>query len=153
MASRADVDRCSASRAPRQQGAIAGATTNSEIPCAPISHVPTRSCGDATLSSHASNGHRTRHPGGRLNGRPNSLRPGRRKGTKTDRTSITGRARLAWRPTGRDPPSRCRIGGLLTPESFILYPQPVNYPEGSTDASEGSTDATRPLNESPRGVY
>ena len=34
VASRADVDRCSASRAPRQQGAIAGGTTNSEISCA-----------------------------------------------------------------------------------------------------------------------
>jgi hypothetical protein len=47
---------------------LPGPRRTPKFPARPIPHAPIRACDDATLASHAPNGDRTRHPGGRLNG-------------------------------------------------------------------------------------
>jgi putative transposase len=58
-----------------------------KFPARPIPHAPTRSGGHASISSHAPNRDRTRHPGGRLTG-PDGLPCNRSEGTKADRTRM-----------------------------------------------------------------
>ena len=75
-----------------------------KFPALPIPHAPTRTCDDATLSSHAPNGDRTRHPGGRLNGKSDRGRSRSCIGAKADKAFAAGSAQAASREaTGRRP--------------------------------------------------
>src|SRR6185437_3484110 len=79
---------------------LPGPRRTPKFPTRPIPHAPTRACDDATLPSHARNGDRTRHPGGRLTGL-DSLPCGQCEGAKADRTpEIAGWRERALRVRG-----------------------------------------------------
>ena len=91
---------------------LPGPRRTPKLPALPIPHAPTRSCGDATLSSHAPNGDRTRHPGGRLNGLDSLSRD-------------HAKARKLTEPVGRGPglcPAAPPLGGGAHP--CLAEPQP-----------------------------